>query len=174
MTTSKGTIQGDNGIAAVDKEHQIIVEAQAFGAGQEQHTLKPILDGIRKRYRDTGIHKDILESQVIVTADTGFSSEENNDYLRKENINAYIPDNKFRSRDKAFSGQKEKHGKRNQHNAKGQKKIIPASEFQIDAKNKICICPAGKSLWFSGESRTVKGKRTLYFEGNLATAATAT
>ncbi|MFC4876645.1 IS1182 family transposase [Microbulbifer halophilus] len=167
MTTSKGTIQGYNGIAAVDKEHQIIVEAQAFGAGQEQHTLKPILDGIRNRYRDTGIHQDILESQVIVTADTGFSSEENNDYLRKEEINAYIPDNKFRSRDKAFAKQKKKYGKRNQYNAKGQKKIIPASEFQIDAKNKICICPAGKSLWFVGESRPAKGKRTLVFEGNL-------
>jgi hypothetical protein len=33
MTTSKGTVQGYNGIAAVDKKHQIIIDAQAFGAG---------------------------------------------------------------------------------------------------------------------------------------------
>ncbi|MGS2724951.1 transposase, partial [Porticoccus sp. GXU_MW_L64] len=42
MTTSKGTIQGYNGIATVDKKHQIIVDAQAFGAGQEHHALKPV------------------------------------------------------------------------------------------------------------------------------------
>jgi transposase len=34
MTTSKGTIQGYNGVATVDKKHQIIVDAQAFGEGQ--------------------------------------------------------------------------------------------------------------------------------------------
>lgn len=34
MTTSKGTIQGFNGVATVDKKHQIIVDAQAFGEGQ--------------------------------------------------------------------------------------------------------------------------------------------
>ncbi len=33
MTTSKGTIQGYNGVASVDKKHQIIIDAQAFGAG---------------------------------------------------------------------------------------------------------------------------------------------
>ena len=38
MTTSKGTIQGYTGIAAVDKKHQIIIDAQVFGSGQEQHT----------------------------------------------------------------------------------------------------------------------------------------
>lgn len=60
------------------------------------------------------------------------------------------PDNKFRSRDKAFSGQKEEHGKRNQHNVKSQKKIIPVSELHVDAKNKIYIFPAEKSLWLRG------------------------
>jgi len=39
MTTSKGTIQGYNGIATVDKKHQIIVDAQAFGEGQEHIDL---------------------------------------------------------------------------------------------------------------------------------------
>ncbi|MFC6925183.1 transposase, partial [Microbulbifer taiwanensis] len=106
MTTSKGTIQGYNGVAAVDKKHQVIVDAQAFGAGQEQHTLKPVLDSIRERYRRTPISDDILAAGVIITADTGFSSEENNDYIKEEGVNAYIPDNQFRSRDKAFKDQK--------------------------------------------------------------------
>ncbi|TPD49054.1 MAG: IS1182 family transposase, partial [Thalassolituus maritimus] len=89
MLTSKGTIQGYNGVAAVDKKHQIIVEAQAFGEGQEHHTLKPILEGIQARYDRLGISEDVLGDQVIVTADTGFSNEDNNLYLKENRINAY-------------------------------------------------------------------------------------
>jgi hypothetical protein len=48
MTTSKGTIQGFNGVATVDKKHQIIVDAQTFEEGQEQHTLVPVLKRIEK------------------------------------------------------------------------------------------------------------------------------
>jgi len=39
MTTGKGTIQGYNGVAAVDAKNQVIIDAQAFGEGQEHHTL---------------------------------------------------------------------------------------------------------------------------------------
>jgi len=59
MTTSKGTIQGYNGLAAVDKKHQIIVDAQAFGGGQEHHTLQPIIESIDQRYKRLGIHDNI-------------------------------------------------------------------------------------------------------------------
>jgi len=167
MTTSKGTIQGYNGIAAVDKKHQIIVEAQAFGEGQETHTLKPILDGINRRYRNAGIAEDILAEQVVVTADTGFSSENNNELLRGEGINAYIPDNQFRSRDKAFAKQKEKHGKRHQDAVKGVKQVIPASEFKLNKRSKTCICPAGKEMLLYREEHVSEGKRKLFFEGRL-------
>ncbi len=36
MATGKGVIQGYTGVAAVDEKHQIIVEAQAHGAGQDR------------------------------------------------------------------------------------------------------------------------------------------
>jgi len=55
MTTSKGTIQGYNGVATVDKKHQIIVDAQAFGSGQEQHTLKPVTEAVKRRYQQVGL-----------------------------------------------------------------------------------------------------------------------
>ncbi len=132
MTTSKGTIQGYNGVAAVDKKHQIIVEAQAFGEGQEHHTLKPILDGIQNRFANTGIDTDVLHSGAIVTADTGFSNDANNDYLKRNAIEAYIPDNQFRARDKQFKSQKDKHGKRHRDILVGIKKVIPSSEFEFD------------------------------------------
>lgn len=167
MTTSKGTIQGYNGVAAVDKKHQIIVEAQAYGEGQEYHTLKPVLDGIKDRYSRTGISDDILGDQVIVTADTGFANEANYTYLKEEGINAYIPDNKFRSRDPKFKKQKSKYGKRHQDLTKGVKSVIPSTEFTFDAKQKTCRCPAGNDMWLKNEVTEAGGKMKLAFEGKL-------
>ncbi|WP_444893992.1 hypothetical protein ACJJIE_06420 [Microbulbifer sp. TRSA001] len=60
MTTRMGTIQGYNGVAAVDWKHQIVVEAQAIVEVQEHHTPKPILDGISCHYQRVGIDEDIL------------------------------------------------------------------------------------------------------------------
>ncbi len=93
MTTSKGTIQGYNGVATVDKKHQIVIDAQAFGAGPEQPTLQPILKVIKERYNRLKINDDIYKAGAIVTADTGFANEDNMEYLHTENINGYIPDN---------------------------------------------------------------------------------
>ena len=118
MTTSKGTIQGYNGVATVDKKHQVIVDAQAFGEGQEHHTLKPVLDNIKGKYQRLGISENIFDEGTIVTADTGFANEANMKYLHEDNINAYIPDNKFSSRDPKFINQKEKYGKRHQNEKK--------------------------------------------------------
>jgi|TARA_B110000116_G_scaffold32595_1_gene24800 transposase len=166
MTTSKGTIQGFNGVAAVDKKHQIIVEAQAFGEGQEHHTLKPMIDGIKDHYRRAGISEDIIAEKVIVTADTGFANEANNAYLKSSGINAYIPDNQFRSRDKKFDHQKIKYGKRHQDIVKGVKKVIPAKDFIFNHKAKTCICPNDKALKLRNEICS-DGKTKLLFEGRL-------
>lgn len=167
MLTSKGTIQGYNGVAAVDKKHQIIVDAQAFGEGQEHHTLKPVLEAINLRYKKVGISDDILKDQIIVTTDTGFANEANYEYLKAEKINAYIPDNQFRSRDPKFKDQKSRHGKRHQETVKGMKRVIAASEFSFDTRQKTCRCPAGNMMWLKNETEESSGKRKLFFEGNL-------
>jgi transposase len=106
VTTSKGTIQGYNGLATVDKKHQVIIDAQAFGEGQEHHTLQPITEAIRDRYKRLKINPDIYKTGAIVTADTGFANEANMQYLHDKQINGYIPDNQFRSRDPKFADQK--------------------------------------------------------------------
>jgi len=106
MKTSKGTIQGYNGIATVDKKHQVIVDAQAFGSGQEHHVLKPVLENVKKTYQDLDISTDIYKEGTIVTADTGYANESNMQYLYENKIDAYIPYNQFRSRDPKFADQK--------------------------------------------------------------------
>jgi len=92
MRTSKGTLQGYNGIATVDRKHQIVVDASAFGAGPEQFTLSVILDRVQQRYARLKINQNIL-ADTIVTA----------------GINAYIPGNQFRQRDERVNDKVEKH-----------------------------------------------------------------
>ena len=169
MTTSKGTIQGFNGVAAVDKKHQIVVDAQAFGEGQEHHTLKPILESIDAKFKRLSISDSIYQTGMVVTADTGFANEANMKYLHSEGINGYIPDNKFRSRDPKFAEQKAKYGKRNQH-IKTTKlaHLIPASEFSFDPVNQTCICPAGNQISHRGERPDQYGNIKVFFEGRLS------
>ncbi len=167
MTTSKGTIQGYNGIAAVDQRHQIIIDAQAYGEGQEYHTLQPVLESIERRYQRLGIHRSIYQTGVVVTADTGYANDENYHYLKAKGINAYVPDQHFRQRDTRYKDQKEKYGKRHQEDIKNIKKVIPSSEFAFNLKEKRCWCPEGKEMWLKNESVTPEGKRKLFFEGKL-------
>lgn len=169
MTTSKGTIQGYNGVATVDKKHQIIVDAQAFGEGQEHHTLKPVIEKIKERYNRLNISENIFDETTIVTADTGFANEENMKYLHENKINGYIPDNQFRSRDPKFSGQKSKYGKRPQSKSgKKTHSVIPASEFQLDPIHKTCKCPAGENMWLHKEGLDRQNNYKLFFEGRIS------
>ena len=168
MKTSKGTIQGYNGVATVDKKHQVIVDAQAFGEGQEHHVLQPVLESTRERFNLLGISENIYQEGTIVTADTGYANEGNMQYVYEEGIDAYIPDNQFRSRDPKFKEQKQKYGKRNQHikKNKGTPKL-PASEFKLNPVDKTCRCPAGELMWLKNEGQDKRGNDKLFFEGRL-------
>jgi transposase len=169
MTTSKGTIQGYNGIATVDKKHQVIVDAQAFGEGQEHHTLQPVLNTVRDRFKRLGLGHDVYQAGVIVTADTGYANEANMQYLHDNDINAYIPDNQFRKRDPKFSAQKTNHSQREA--ITGKKKaasgVIPASEFNFDPVNKTCRCPAKQAMSLRSELIDRNGHTKIFFEGRL-------
>lgn len=168
MTTSKGTIQGYNGVATVDKKHQIIVDAQAFGEGQEHHTLAPVLESIEKRFKRLKISESIYATGTVVTADTGFANETNMKYLHENAINAYIPDNKFRSRDPKFADQKVKYGKRHQQGkSKRKRTLYSARDFDFDPVNLICVCPAGETLTPIGERADPNGNPKIFFSGRL-------
>jgi len=169
MTTSKGTIQGYNGLATVDKKHQVIIDAQAFGEGQEHHTLQPITEAIKDRLQRLGIRKNIFKGRYkpFITADTGFANEDNMQYLHDNRINAYIPDNQFRSRDPKFQNQKAKYGKRHQDKKQHTVEIFPATDFQFDANKMTCICPEGKHLSHRSTRTDKQGHHKAFFEGRL-------
>ena len=165
MTTSKGTIQGYTGVATVDKKHQIIVDAQAFGEGQEHHLLQPVLEKVKERFNKLGISKNIYRKGVVVTADTGYANEGNMQYLHENKINGYIPDNQFRSRDANFNTQKSKYKKRH---PKKKGKLIASTEFKFDAKQMTCTCPAGESMWLKQQMVDKYNNNKAYFVGKVS------
>jgi transposase len=165
MTTSKGTIQGYNGIASVDKKHQIIIGADAFGEGQEHHTLQPILKGIQERYKKLKLSDDILSEGTVVTADTGFANEDNMRYLHENEINAYIPDNKFRSRDPKFDRQKKKYPRASRAIDPTINITLTSKDFNFDPIKQTCVCPAGQTLSHRGIREDNRGSKRIYFTG---------
>lgn len=169
MTTSKGTIQGYTAVAAVDRKHQVIVDAQTFGEGQEHHVLQPVLKVIEGRYRRLGIREDLYRDGVLVTADTGYANEANMRFLHDHGINGYVPDNQFRSRDPKFTGYKLTHSTRPPAATAEQKpcNTLPASEFVFDPVAKTCTCPVGEAMWLRSERIDQNGHAKLFFEGRL-------
>lgn len=88
-------------------------KAPTFGGeGQEHHTLQPVLETVKSRLNTLGIRKDIFKGRdkPIITAETAFANETDMEYLYKNKVDAYIPDNQFRSRGPKFQDQKAKYG----------------------------------------------------------------
>ncbi len=159
MATGKGVIQGYCGVAAVDAQCQIIVEAQAHGTGSEQELLVPVVEAMR----------DLIGEDSIVTADAGYHSEANLKALAESNIEALIADNGMRSRDERFTDQ-EKH--KAQPDALWDKSPVEKKEtlfgpkdFAYDEESKTCICPAGEFLYQNGSHCVIGGREAVKFTG---------
>lgn len=173
MKTSKGTIQGYNGIATVDSKYQVIIDAEAIGEGQEQHALIPTLERIQQRYNRLGLSENIYNDGITVTADTGYSNKANLCYLHDHSIDAYVPDNQFRRRDAAFANQKKKHGSTNSRKPKGPTHFT-ADQFHLDIDKKQCLCPAGHSITFRRQDHDEHGNEKLFFQGRLSQCRSCT
>ena len=71
MKTSKGVIQGYDGVAMVDARHQVVVHAEAYGDPQEHALLVPMLEATRKAFEAIGEKEDVLKKTALA-ADSGF------------------------------------------------------------------------------------------------------
>jgi len=159
MATSKGVIQGYTGVAAVDDQHQIIVEAQAHGTGSEQELLLPVV-------RATNAMRT---SQTLVTADAGYHSETNLKSLAELEAPALIADNGMRKRDERFKDQDKYkqlpdplHDKLRK--AKKSRRYRP-EDFAYDPIAGTCVCPVGKALYQNGANCIHNGLVGAKFQG---------
>ena len=162
MKTHRGVIQGYDGVAATDGKQQVIVQAEAFGEGQEHDLLKPMVDGVRKNFQEIGKEEDIFEKAKLL-ADSGFHTEKNMEMLAVEEIDAYVADNRFRKRDPRFADYEKYKDAARKDWAKGKPKLFRTEDFTFDPEMRHCICPAGKRLYRSGANEKVyrfKGTQT--------------
>ena len=137
MHTSHGTIQGYNGQAMVDKRHQVIIHGEAFGCGQDHGHLEPMVDGGKKNLQAIGHSQDYFKGKTL-TADTNYHNHNNIKKCIDEELDAYIPDLKFRTRDSRFDTQK-------RHQSQEQKPFT-LEDFKHDQSKDQYICPFGKRL----------------------------
>ena len=154
MLTSHGVVQGYNGVAAVDKKHQIVVAAEAFGQGPENNLLEPIIEQLKES------ESELLKRKTKITADSGFHSKETLSYCIDEKIDAYIADGNFRKRDPRFI-----HRDRYQPKSR-QAQWFKADDFSYRAQSNECICPAGHKMWCSG-TRIIDHNEYINFVGYL-------
>ena len=138
MMTSHGTIQGYNAQALVDEKHQVIVQGEASGSGQDHHHIPPVIDEAKKNMQAIGHDEHYFEG-ATVTADSNYHSEVNIKKCVEEELDAYIPDKDFRNRDPRFEDQKER-----SKSKKARKYHV--EDFRYDEEKDRYICPQGEEL----------------------------
>jgi hypothetical protein len=156
MKTSHGVIQGYVGVAAVDSRHQIIPSAEAFGQGQEHDLLEPMVASVKNH-----LGQAYIETAKL-TADSGFHNRRNIVYCAEENIDAYIADKAFRTRDPRF-----KDYRRFKPIAKQTPQYFMPADFTYDSEKGTCHCPAGKRLWRSTPGTVMGDFNYIRYEGYL-------
>lgn len=138
MITSHGTIQGYNAQALVDEKHQVIVQGEASGSGQDHYHIPPVIDEAKETMEAIGHDKDYFKGTKI-TADSNYHSGVNIKKCEEEGLDAYIPDKDFRNRDPRYEDLKKR------YNAKKTRKYH-LEDFRYDEARDRYICPQGEEL----------------------------
>lgn len=165
MKTSKGVIQGYNGIATSDSKRQIIVHAGAYGQGPEHDLLQPVVEGTEENFSEIG-SPDIWAG-VRLTADSGFHKEKNMEMLADKQIDGYVADNQMRKRDPRFANagsHKERHRKERAA-FEGRSGLFKVDDFTFAEDLSHCTCPAGKRLYANGNNITFGNFKAHKFRG---------
>lgn len=163
MKTSHGVIQGYDGVAAVDDRHQVVVHAEAFGEAQEHDLLQPMLEATEEHFVALG-DGDVYGT-TKVTADSGFHTERNVEYLYTNGIDGYVADNRMRQRDPRFQDVEKYKARSREEKRKreGRAGRFTNKDFRHDPDHGTCICPAGKSLYRNGSNVFFNGYAAVKF-----------
>lgn len=164
MKTSHGVIQGYTGIATVDQSNQVVVDAQAFGEGQEHDLLAPAIEATAEHFET--LNKEDIFASAKITADSGFHSERNMEYLATQGIDAYVVDKLFRKRDPRFQDADKYRQRAREETRKhqGSGKHFQNQDFTYDPKAQTCVCPAGHSLYINGRNVIIGGYAAIKFQ----------
>ena len=151
MKSSHGMIQGYNANAMVDAKHQVIVEAQAFGEGDDGAVAAPMLQGAQGNLEAAGCGQGVLK-EAVISADCSYFSDRNLRACQEAGVDAYIPDPHFRKRDVRFAEARRHRRPTDKHKKEYQSKRrwYGRGDFQWDAARQRLTCPAGVQLHRNG------------------------
>ena len=121
------------------------MHAEAFGNGQDNQHLAPMVDGAKDNLKKIGLAEDYFEDKIF-TADTNYHNQSTLEKCQDEKLDAYIPDSKFRTCDKRFATQ-------SRYQPKKGKKIVLKDFKYYEAKD-CYMCPNDRIL-------KLKVKRTI-------------
>jgi hypothetical protein len=120
------------------------------GSVGEQQTLKPAVEQLQTQLAKLGTPDAFNEAKF--TADSGFHSEVNLEFMATTGLDAYMADTAFRSRNPLFKTsetyQTEKE-KRRLKRSKGRARLFNSTDFYFNENELTCRCPAGKEMWLS-------------------------
>lgn len=165
MVSSHGVIQGYNANAMVDDKCQVVVEAQSFGEGDDGRHVEPMLTGAKKKLETIGWKEPLKDKEI--SADTSYYSVENLEACKQHQVDAFIPDPKFRQRDPIFSGAK-RHRRsvdKRKERYKSKKRWFSVEDFHLDDRTGKLICPAGHGLYVKNRNfETAKGYKAIAYQ----------
>lgn len=167
MKTSHGVVQGYTGVAAVDDKTQVVVQAQAFGSGQENGLLPAVLDDLRQNFQAAGSADPLASAAVL--ADSGYHSEETLRQLAEAGVAGLVADTGFRARDPRFA-EAYRHKPEEKRRKPGERRSrwFQPGDFAYDPRQQTCRCPNGQMLKCSTANAVIKGRRGVSFEGSQA------
>ena len=148
MPSSHGVIQRYNGITTVDEKCRVIVVPQAFGGGHKPKNLGAELRSARETFQvlEKSKRSDVCR-QVMLTADSGFRSEQSVKGLLEGNVDAHVADKEFRKCDPRFaSHQAHKKKTTDRQPTSRARKYFGVDEFVFAKSSGRLICPAGKTM----------------------------
>ncbi len=137
LKSAGGVIQGYNGLAISDQKHQVIVSADTAGQNDERPSLKPMVEKVRHN-----LSSDDPFKTGKFSGDSGFCDEPNLKFLSENKIDSYIPDLRFRQRDKRFE-KAERYYPKERRKTGG--KFKP-KDFIVDPIAQTVTCPGGKQM----------------------------
>ena len=128
---------------SVDKKEQVIVACDVNKSTSDSNELKPLVEQTLKNTKRT------TNKTTIVTADSAYSSMQNLKELEQNNLDAYIPDNKYQA------------AQRN----KQTEEDLPffKKNFRYEATEDTYLCPNNRKLNFIGIKTDDTGNRFRHY-----------
>ena len=160
LKSGYGVVQGYIGVAAVDGECQVIVEAQAHGTPQEHDLLKPLIDGVRDHLAAIGAAGAVDKAAFL--ADAGYHSERGLKALAADDIDGYIADGQMRKRDPRYA-------EAGTHKPASKAKTFQPKDFTFDLEHRTCVCAAKQTLMLNSANAIITGRKAIVFKGTTAT-----